>query len=98
MIQKEELSPVDLDRGCMIAGKIAECHEAANKLFGDDYHEKTQPIRSCLEELVEKLKCGPISAGIELLRFLKEKGDLNAVSIMLVCAVVYEIHQLTKEK
>jgi len=100
MIRSKDISPVNLERGYMVANKIAECHEAAIKLFGEQFHEKTKPIRLALNELIEKSGCGAVGAGIHLLKFLKEKGNLNAMAIMMTCAVVYDIRaidMLTKE-
>ena len=91
MIQSKDENPVNLERGYMIAYKIAECHDAAKKLFDDQFHEKTKPIRLALEALMEKSGCDAVEAGLHLLRFLKEKGDLNAIAIMMTCAVVYDI-------
>lgn len=80
----------DIERGCMIAERIAECHKAANKLFGDQYTEKTQAIRDALQDLMRH-GCNAVAAGLHLLDFMKERGELSGMAIMLVCAVVYEL-------
>lgn len=74
----------------MIAERIAECHVAAKRLFGEKYTEKTKAIRDALQDLMSH-GCNAVSAGLHMMAFMKEKGMLNGMAIMLVCAVVYEL-------
>ncbi len=85
----KEAMPMNLERGYMIAGKIAECHQAATRLFGNRFAEKTKPIRVAMQELMDKSGCDEVSAGLAVMRMLKEKGNLDAMGIMMVSAVTY---------
>lgn len=80
----------DVERGCLIVEKVFECHEAAHKLFGEKYTEKTQDIRDALQDLM-KHGCNATSAGLHLLHFLKGKGKLDSMAIMLTAAVIYDL-------
>ncbi len=78
------------DKAGFIANKIEECHRAAKALFGNEFEQKTKPIRVALQALIEK-GCNTAGAGLMLLKLLKKKGDLDAMGIMLVCAVIYDM-------
>lgn len=86
----------DIERGCMIAEKIAECHQSAKRLFGEKYTEKTQGIRDALQDLMRH-DCNEVSAGLHLMKFLKKRGKLSSMAIMLISAVVYELCDSTKD-
>jgi len=92
MYLKDEL-PVNLEQGFMIADKIADCHEAAVRLFGDEFHEETEPIRAALNALMDGFNCSAVTAGLELLLEIRSRGDLNGMAIMLICAVVYDLSE-----
>lgn len=84
--------PVNLEQGLVIADKITDCHEAAVKLFGDEFREKTGPIREALNALMDGFNCSAVTAGLELLLEMRSRGDLNGMAIMLICAVVYDLN------
>jgi len=92
MYSSDEL-PVNLEQGFMIADKIADCHEAAIRLFGDEFCENTQPIRAALNALMDGFNCSAVTAGLDLLLEIRSRGDLNGMAIMLVCAVVYDLSE-----
>jgi len=91
-----ESEPVDLERGVMIASKIEECFEAAMRLFGNAFREKTKPIRLAVDDLMKQTGCNAVSAGLAILKLLKEKDRQSAMGTMLVCAVVYDVMENSK--
>ncbi len=96
MIRSKDENPVNIEQGYMIANKIADCHEAAIKLFGENFHEKTKPIRLALDALMAKSGCDAVEAGLHLLKYLDDKGEMNPMAVMMTCAVVYDIRALYK--
>lgn len=87
----KEPEPVNLERGFMVIQKIAECYEAANRLFGRNYIEKTKGIREALKCLMRESGCNEVSAGLAILHELKENGHQSSMGTLLVCAVVFEL-------
>jgi len=75
----------------LIAEKAAECHTAAQKLFGEQFKEKTEPIRLAMTDLIQKTGCPVSEAAYHLLSMLEKKGDLNAMGKLLTLAVMADL-------
>lgn len=78
------------DKAGFIADKIEECYRAAQVLFGGNFEHRTKPIRVALQALIENGR-NTAGAGLLLLKEAERRGDLDAMWILLVSAVVYDM-------
>lgn len=84
---------VTVNKAIFITDKITECYQAARRLFGDEYKEKTKGIRDAMQDLKDKTGCSTVESGLAVLNLLEQKKDLDAMGIMLVSAVTYDMCQ-----
>lgn len=84
---------VDFNRAIFITERIEECYLAAKRLFGGNFDERTEPIRVAMQMLKDKTKCSTVAAGQAVMEMLKRRGDLDAMGIMMVSAVIYAMSE-----
>ena len=82
---------VAVSKALFITDKIMDCHTAARRLFGDQYHGRTKAVREAMQDLKDKTGCSNVAAGMAVLEFMEAKNKLDAMLILLVSAVMYDM-------
>ena len=82
---------VAVSKALFITDKIMECHQAAQRLFGDQYEDKTKGIRDAMQDLKDKTGCSNVAAGMAVLEFMETKNMMCSMLIMLVSAVMFDM-------
>jgi len=89
---------VDVNKAAMIMLRITECYQAAQRLFGDQYKEKTKGIRDAMQDFKDKYGCSNVEAGLAVIQFMENKNEGSSMLIMLVSAVVYDMAEEINER
>ena len=82
---------VAVSKALFITDEIMVCHQAAQRLFGDQYEEKTKGIRDAMQDFKARTGCSNVAAGMAVLEFMETKNKLDSMLIMLVSAVMYDM-------
>jgi len=80
-------------KSVLIVEKIAECHQSALDLFGREFESKIKPFRNALQTLIARQGYDTTTAGLVLMKDLRDKNILDSMGILMIAAAIYVMHK-----